>query len=1249
MCNLLLTVAIAQTVDDFRYASPLFKKIDDKGQLIGGVITSGIEASNGMFWFGSQHGLVSFDGYQFKRFEHKTDDANSPAANYIIALAEDDDGNIWIATRTSGLSRYSPSTHQFTHFNTQSNLLTLRTNTLRTLRFDRQGYLWLGHELGVDKIDIKQLTLTPYSFSIANSISFHIFPDVDDSIMVGTTKGVFIKKANEEKFTLVETLLGQNVRSIHRTKKGRYWLGTRSGLRLWDGEGKPYLVSGDEAYEMNTSYIRSIVPLPNGKLWVASYGKGLALFDESSTELIKQFKHDPSDSTSLVFDDVGTTFLSRNGTLFVGTWGAGLQLLNTKMSEHFVMIRHSLKHEKGLSFANVRTILELQDGRLLVGTTGNGLDLIDPKQGRQANIKKSSRGNILSNIVSLAQQENGVVWAGTTASGLLQLDLTTLSLTEGVVSNLVKSSVARLLMLPDQTLIVGTGKGVCKKPLNSSICIELTRPDGSLMNDTVTALLADKYGNAWISSHNGLYRLTPNSIVLDHYQVNSDIIGENSLSHNYIMGMVADSKDKIWLTTSTGFDSVEQLNSKAPIFLQHKTSLGLEKKRPGANMLLDEEGRIWSAITLFDPSNQRFLNFNSELGVDIGTAWLGSFTQLRSGLMAFGGTKGLLIVDPKGLDDNVDSSNLYVTRFKIKGSEQPLARLTQLSLSPNENDISIQVAISDVMRARVVSYQYQLQGEDAAWKTLDLSSREVHYNNLTPGQYSLVFKANYQQFSADITPLNIAITVQPHYWQTWWFKLSLLCLLLVTIFFIFRWRIGIVKAQALQLEEQVSQRTKEIEVINHIGQKFTTQLLLDDLLNDIYQQLSKIFIADRFGIGILTDDSKKLAFNYAVERGVRYHRYERNMHDAGQLAVYAVQHRESILIHDYQQQYQDYYPVADSAQHELASGKKESKALSMMYVPMQQGGAVLGVISIQSTSKNSYKPHDLTLLESLASYASIALMNARSHQDLMALHQTLKLNISELKQTQQQLILNEKMAYLGQLVAGVAHEINTPIGISITAVSLLEDLRADLDENVQNNTLSKAKLQHFLTDSKESLLLIQNNTDRAALLVQRFKQLAEQGVDDRLKEINVAQLCQNVSGGLMHTMSSQAVDINLVVAEQDILQTYPSVLGQVLFILLQNAYLHAFNDQAGIISIVGSQSGQQYILKVSDDGVGIEDKLIAKIFEPFYTTSRHQGGTGLGLSIAFNLVHTSLNGQLNCQSSEGQGTTFEIKLPMQMT
>ena len=1217
--------ANAQTVDDFRYASPLFKKVDDQGKLIGGVITSGIEAKNGMFWFGSQNGLMSFDGYQFKRYGHVPGNVNSPAANYIIALAEDSDGYIWLATRTSGLSRYSPSEQKFIHFNTQSAKFSLRTNTLRTLRFDHQGYLWLGHELGADKIDTKQLTITPYTFPIANSISFHLFPDNDGRIIAGTTKGVFVKEATSEVFTAVDLLKNLDVRSIYRTKKGMYWLGTKKGLRLWDGGGKLALI-GHNVNDLSNAYIRSIVPLPNGKIWVATYGKGLVLFDEESAQLIKHFKHDPSDDTSLAFDDVGTILLSKSGTLLIGTWGAGLQLLNTLTSDSFVMMRHSLQHTKGLSFANVRTLLELQDGRLLIGTTGNGLDLINPSKGRETNIQHSITGDILSNTISLAQQKDGLVWVGTASSGLLQLNLNTLKLTEGVVNNVSKGAVLRLLMLPDQTLIVGTSKGVCKKLINSKQCIELQKPDGSLMGDTVTALVADKYNNTWISTHNGLYRLKPNTTLLDHYTASES---KATLSHNYVLGMVTN-QDKIWLSTSTGFDSVTQLNAPNPLFQEHKKGDSI-KNKPGSNMLLDNKGRIWSAISLFDPENDSLLKLSRAIGVDIGTAWLGSFTKLRSGLMAFGGIKGVLIVDPNKFNNDIPPSNLFVTSFIINDKDIPLARLEQLSLLPTENDISIQVATADITRAKEIEYQYKLAGKNGQWRSLDNSSRTIHYNNLPPGNHQLSIRAKYNNFSTQISPLQLAFTVQPYYWQTWWFSIIILCLLCVVIALIFRWRIGLVRAQALHLEGLVNQRTHEIEVINQIGKNLTTQLLLDDVLNDIYKQLSKIFIADRFAVGILNNEKNLLEFNYAVEQGIRYQRYVRNMDQSGQLAVHAVKYNQSIIIDDYQEQHQDYYPIEDHVKYALTSGEKEQKVASMMYVPMQQAGSVLGVISVQSISKNSYSQHDLTLMETLASYASIAINNAHSHQNLLDLHQELKLSINELKQTQQQLILNERMAYLGQLVAGVAHEINTPAGVAITAASLLEDMRIEIVRQVNTNNLSKADLERFLTSSQKSIHLIQNNIERVSVLVERFKKLAEQEADSTLKNINVNAFCQNVCSKVSHIMTDKNFQVELIIDESAVVKTYPVILERVLSILLQNAYLHAFDDKRGTITIEGTESEHSYSFNIHDDGCGIEAKLLAKIFDPFYTTNRYNGSTGLGLSIAFNLVNKTLNGELSCR------------------
>ncbi|OUL59342.1 ATP-binding protein [Pseudoalteromonas ulvae] len=1230
----------------FPQAAPLLRTIDNEGKISNGVITSAVELTNGQMWFGTQNGLVYFDGVQFESFPHQPNNPESPAANYIVALAQDSQQGIWMATRTSGLSRYSPVHKTYQHLNTQSQPWQLQSDTLRTLMIDSQNQLWAGHELGVERVSLATEQVSFFEMPVAGSITYRIYEASNGDVWACTTKGVFKKAKDNDEFIAISTLTELDVRAVYQDKQGTFWLGSRSGLWFWDGKNKLDKFMPPKTLINQNAYVRSIVPLENGQVWVATYGNGLWVLNAKSHQFERHLKHDPSVKSSLVFDEIGTAFLSKNGALVIGTWGAGLQVMNANTASSFVTLRHSLQHDNGLSYANVRTVLELNNGLIAVGTTGQGVDIIDPQRGRVSSINRTNEGKALTNVVSLAQQQSGTIWAGTASSGLVKLDLDSKRFIPSGVIGINKGAVLRMLVLRNQTLVVGTAKGVCLVTLKNNDCQYLhKKSDGQIMLDTVTSLLEDQFGALWISTHNGVYRLAQADTELDHFKAATI---EHSLSHNYVLGMASDFAGSIWLTTSIGFDQITNLDQADPVFTRLKQRLPITKRTPGANMLLDSRGRIWSATSVLDIDAKQYMSLGKNEGVDFGVAWLGAYTKMRNGLMLFGGTQGLLIIDPDEFEMTHLPSDFNVTRLDINGQDFPLSRLHGLKFLPDENNVRFHFALSDLLFEKTVKYEYWLEGEtQEKWQAIDSGIHFVQFNNLTPGHYVLRMRAKYPNYQQMPVPIAIKFTVLPAFWQTWWFKILVVLLITGVILQIFRWRIGLVRAQATKLEDLVNQRTREIQVINQIGRQFTLQLLLDELLNDIYGQINQIFQADRFGIGILNPEKNLLEFDYAVERGVRYLAYSRSLDEPGQLAVYAVKHNQSILINDYEKEYQKYYPQQDLNEHTLSSGSKEIKAVSMMYVPMQHNGEMLGVISIQSVVNNSYSEHDLTLLESLAAYATIAVSNARSHLNLMQVHQNLKNSMEELKHTQEQLIMHEKMAYLGQLVAGVAHEVNTPLGITVTAASVLDDHTQNLQRHFSNETLSRTRLHDFFVSAEQSIQLIKDNTERAASLVQRFKQVAVESSSDNETQIKLDEFIDGVVAGQQSLLDLKGIAVEVVVPDILEIQTYPGALAQVLFSLLNNAIMHAFSDHLAPKVLIEVKVVQaQCFISVRDNGKGIDPQVIDKIFDPFFTTNRLQGGTGLGLSITFNLVHQVLQGTIQCHSELGSGCEFMISLPL---
>lgn len=261
----------------------------------------------------------------------------------------------------------------------------------------------------------------------------------------------------------------------------------------------------------------------------------------------------------------------------------------------------------------------------------------------------------------------------------------------------------------------------------------------------------------------------------------------------------------------------------------------------------------------------------------------------------------------------------------------------------------------------------------------------------------------------------------------------------------------------------------------------------------------------------------------------------------------------------------------------------------------------------------------------------------------MELEETLSL----LQDTQKQLIESEKMAGLGQLVAGVAHEINTPLGVIITASSFIHDRLVSLKKLSSQRKMLKVEFDNHIRDSIESSRLILTNSKNAAELIKSFKQVSVDQAAEAKRSFNVKEYLDLVLWGLGNKFTKSPHKIIIECAEDNEIVSYPGAFGQIITNLLINTLDHAFEeDQEGKIIIKVGCHENTLTIKFSDNGRGIDIDHLGQIFMPFFTTARHRGGTGLGLYIVYNLVTQLFGGLIDCDSSSTRGTCFNISFPI---
>ncbi|AKU23945.1 ATP-binding protein [Massilia sp. MB5] len=254
--------------------------------------------------------------------------------------------------------------------------------------------------------------------------------------------------------------------------------------------------------------------------------------------------------------------------------------------------------------------------------------------------------------------------------------------------------------------------------------------------------------------------------------------------------------------------------------------------------------------------------------------------------------------------------------------------------------------------------------------------------------------------------------------------------------------------------------------------------------------------------------------------------------------------------------------------------------------------------------------------------------------------------LDDLRRTQESLLQAERLASLGGLVAGVAHEINTPVGIALTSASVLRDATEQVRQSVEAGVVKKSDILKYIDTAGESTTLVMNNCYRAAHLIHSFKQIAVDQVSEARRRFELQEYIGEVVASLQPKLKKSHINVSIECPADIVLDSYPGALAQVITNLTLNCVEHAFDPQMeGLIQIRVRLDGDIIEMAVNDNGKGIAPDMLDRVFDPFVTTRRGQGGTGLGLNIVFNLIAKQFGGTITVSSTLGQGASFVLRIP----
>jgi len=411
--------------------------------------------------------------------------------------------------------------------------------------------------------------------------------------------------------------------------------------------------------------------------------------------------------------------------------------------------------------------------------------------------------------------------------------------------------------------------------------------------------------------------------------------------------------------------------------------------------------------------------------------------------------------------------------------------------------------------------------------------------------------------------------------------------------------------------------------LSEVGRELTAELETDRVLAVLERHVHALIEVDSMAVYLLDEGGTQLYCAFGMEDGQTFVDPPIALDDARSYSARCVREGRELILRMSELPREHYQVPGTSAMQ------------AMMFAPLRVGERVIGVITVQSLHLPAYGERETLAFRSLSAYAAIALDNARAYRRLSDL--------------QRHVMAQEKLAALGSMVAGVAHELNTPIGNSLLLASTLLGGAREFNARLTQGALRRSDWQRFADQHVQGLEVIERSMDAAAALVRSFKQVAVDRSAEQRRAFALAQVCEQCAQTMGLALRRAGLRLSLQVPAELRMDGYPGEVGQVLLILINNAMAHAFEGRENGQIELGAQalSPDRLALWVADNGQGMSAALQERIFEPFFTTKFGQGGSGLGLSICHNIVETLLGGRIRVSSEPGQGSRFTLELPLQ--
>jgi len=809
----------------------------------------------GFLWFGTNDGLNKYDGYSFTVYKNSPKNKNSLSDNSIESLYEDKSGNLWVGTE-NGLNLYDRENDRFIYNYTLS-------------RKRVSGFL----ELADGRMFMTTQNTGLYLYNPKNDSVITFSPDKDDkralshknlsciamdssgNIWIGSVDGLNLLDTLTYEFTHFKnnkkdknSIAHSNIQSLYIDSKNRIWIGTQAGLSLLKyNKDTPekntfinYTNSPNNRTSISSGPVLCLMEDKENRLWIGIQNGGLDIIDLNTFEenncVFYHYVNNPDDNTSLSYNSIYSLYEDRNGSVWVGSYGDGVNMYN-KLTKKFKHYNRKQNNPNSLSNNFVNALLD-DDDYLWIGTD-KGLNLFNKKNKTFKHFfhDPKDRKSLGSNsICALEIDSKGNLWVGTWAGGLNLFNRKTNTFTRFMHdpndnTSIGSDNMFSLLEDKDGNLWIGTmGGGLNlfnRKKRTFKRYINIHNDTNSITDNWVRTLYETSYGEIWLSSSMTTELFDKKSERFTHFSHDRDNL--KSISYDGANMFFEDSKKNLWIGTIGGLNV---FNREDSTFSYYNQEHGLPNNVING-ILEDNHGNLWistnKGISKFIngincPGNPVFKNYDVGDGLQGDEFRPRSYCKGKQGRMYFGGKNGFNVFHPDSLTENSYIPPVMITRFflfnkdvKIGTKDSPLKKHINLTekvvLSYKYSTIGFEYAALNFIVPEKNQYAIMLDGFDKEWNYMG-NKREVTYTNLDPGMYILRIKASNNDglWNEEGTSLKIIIT--PPFWETIWFRLLMLTLILLTIYSIYSIRVRNIVEYGRKLENEVAKRTEDLNKSN---------------------------------------------------------------------------------------------------------------------------------------------------------------------------------------------------------------------------------------------------------------------------------------------------------------------------------------------------------------------------------------------------------------------------------------------------